>query len=59
MNFKIGDVIGPAPLSAMPGYVYNKIVNEQFIMCRAERRNRTMVLVICAIDRSKDANCDN
>jgi hypothetical protein len=59
MNLKIGDVVGPAPLSAMPGYVYNKFLNEQFIMCRAERRNKTMVLVVCAIDRTKDAKSDN
>ena len=59
MNLKIGDVVGLAPISAMPGYVYNKIVNEQFIMCRAERRNKTMVLIVCAIDRCADAKSDN
>lgn len=59
MNFKIGDVIGPAPRSAVVGYVYNKLINGQFIMCRAERRNKATVLVVSATLDASNAKSDN
>ena len=59
MNFKIGDIIGPAPRTAVVGYVYNKFINGQFIMCRAERRNRATVLVVSATLDTGNAKSDN
>lgn len=59
MNFKIGDIIGPAPRSAVVGHVYNKLINGQFIMCRAERRNKATVLVVSATVAVPDAKSAN